>query len=181
MRAFATWHVLARLRRRWPEGDTSPAAAKGAKQGIAEAARFLCHLHDQNRHLSQVTQADIDSWLANGVKARLRIRSLVVFAGRRGIVDRRLQVPVYRSERTGAPLADEERWAIARRLLHDDVIDPADRVVGALVVLYAQPLTRISRLRLDDIVDEDDCLYLSFGDDRILIPQPLAGLLRQLP
>ncbi len=53
--------------------------------------------------------------------------------------------------------------------------------VGALVVLYAQPLARISRLRLDATVDENDRLYLSFVDDRVLIPQPLAGLLRQLP
>ncbi|MDP8930619.1 MAG: hypothetical protein M3O70_19145 [Actinomycetota bacterium] len=57
---------------------------------------------------------------------------------------------------------------------------PADRVVGTLVVLYAQPLTRFSRLRLEDIVYDDSGLYLSLGRALILIPQPLAGLLCQL-
>ncbi len=174
--------MLARLRRRYPAGDTTPSAAKGAKHEIAEAARFLTYLHHQGRRLTEVTQADLDDWLADGAKARLRLRSLIVFAAGRGIVDRQLHVPVYRSEQTCPPLANDERWAIVRRLLHDDALDPADRVVGTLVVLYAQPLTRISRLRINDIIaDNDSGLYLSFGRDRLLIPQPLAGLLCQLP
>ncbi|MDP8929865.1 MAG: hypothetical protein M3O70_15170 [Actinomycetota bacterium] len=181
LRAFATWHVLARLRRRYPAGDTTPSAAKGAKHEIAEAGRFLTYLHQHGRSLTEVTQPDLDDWLADGAKARLRLRSLIVFAAGRGIVDRQLHVPVYRCEQTRPPLANDERWAIARRLLHDDGLDPADRVVGTLVVLYAQPLARISRLHIDDIVDDDRGLYLSFGRDRVLIPQPLAGLLRQLP
>jgi hypothetical protein len=40
---------------------------------------------------------------------------------------------------------------MARRLLHDEGIDPADRVVGALVVIYAQRLTNIAQLTINDI------------------------------
>lgn len=45
---------------------------------------------------------------------------------------------------------------IARRLVTDDRIDLADRVVGALVVLYGQPLARIAALRTGDIHHSPD-------------------------
>ncbi len=111
------------------------------------------------------------------------MRPFVLFASRRGLAPPRLDVPLPRSrdESTSPALAAEQRWRLARRLLHDDSLDPADRVVGALVLLYAQPVTRIARLTLADITDHGGRLSLTFGKDHLEIPQPLAGLLRQLP
>ena len=78
-------------------------------------------------------------------------------------------------------LDEDTRWSDAKRLLTDDSIDPADRVIGSLVVLYAQPLTRVAQLRQDDVVDLDGDTYLSFGKDQVFMPEPLATFLRTLP
>jgi hypothetical protein len=42
----------------------------------------------------------------------------------------------------------DHRWIIARDLLHGPGHDAVDRVAGCLVLLYAQPLTRIAVLTL---------------------------------
>ncbi|MCA1680914.1 MAG: hypothetical protein LC777_19215, partial [Actinobacteria bacterium] len=45
------------------------------------------------------------------------------------------------------PLGDDRRFAVLRALLHDRKADPRDRLAGCLLLLYAQPLTRIAALR----------------------------------
>lgn len=92
-----------------------------------------------------------------------------------------LAVPALQRELTTRPIAPDARWALARRLLHDDTLHPVDRVVGTLVVLYAQPVARIARLTLKDINDQTAPLTICFGKDDIEIPEPLAGFMRQLP
>ena len=76
---------------------------------------------------------------------------------------------------------DDSRWREATRFLTDERLDPADRVVGSLVVLYAQPVTRIARLRREDVVEVDGDTYVSFGKDLVFMPDPLATFLRTLP
>lgn len=70
---------------------------------------------------------------------------------------------------------------MARRLIHDDSLDLADRVVGTLVVLYAQPVTHVARLRRSDVVYEDGQTLIKLGRELMAIPEPLGTLLRTLP
>jgi hypothetical protein len=77
---------------------------------------------------------------------------------------------------------DEERWAIARRLVTDDTIPTADRVAGALVVLYAQPLARIARLTPSDLHRRPDATTMLILDGNLVpIHEPIAGLIERLP
>jgi hypothetical protein len=180
LRAFATWRVLHRLRRRAEHRPTSPFAVKRARAQVAEAARLLAWLRSQDRALSDAGQADVDQWLAAGGHARQQIRSFLAWAAEHGSAT---ALTIARTPPATAPLAvdAEARWTLARRLLHDDSIDPGDRVAGALVVLYAQPVARIARLRTDDIHHDGDDLFLRFGRDRVLMPGPLGELVAQLP
>lgn len=177
LRSFGTWRILARLRRR-PGGPT-PLTVKNAKAIFSQGAAFLRWLHDQQLSLSQCGAADLDRWLAPGTRARFGVRSLLVWAVERGVTD--LEPPKHERRALPATTDGEGRWEDARRLLHDDAIDAADRVVGSLVVLYAQPLTRIAKLRLDDVVEVDGDVHVSFGKDLVFMPEPLATFLRQLP
>ena len=177
LRSFGTWRILARLRRR-PTGPT-PLTVKNAKDAFSQGAAFLCWLHDQQLSLSQCGEADLDRWLAPGTRARTGVRSLLVWAAERGLTE--LEPPKHEARALPAPTDGESRWVHARRLLHDEAVDAADRVVGSLVVLYAQPLTRIARLRLEDIVEVDGDIHVSFGKDLVFMPEPLATFLRQLP
>jgi hypothetical protein len=49
------------------------------------------------------------------------------------------------------PLAQDQRWELARALLHDEGYDPGDRVAGLLVLLFGQRPGKITRLTTDDL------------------------------
>jgi hypothetical protein len=82
----------------------------------------------------------------------------------------------YRS--AGEPaIPDERRLAILRRLLEDRSIDPRDRFAGSVLLLYAQPLTRIARIRISDIATTSDgAITLTIGRGRFTLPEPLASI-----
>jgi hypothetical protein len=65
---------------------------------------------------------------------------------------------------------------LVRRLLHDDTLDPADRVAGLLILLFAQPLARIARLTVDQIVDHDGHVSLLPGTSPVQLPPPVDEL-----
>ena len=68
-----------------------------------------------------------------------------------------------------------------RRCLHDEDV-PADiRTAGALILLYGLRITDVLTLRSDQVVERDQDHYLQFGDNQLLLPPPLAALLKQLP
>jgi hypothetical protein len=68
---------------------------------------------------------------------------------------------------------------VARRLVHEDTLDIADRVAGALVVLYAQPVARI--VLLTTVHVQADGNQVTLGPDRLELPEPFATLITKLP
>ena len=74
-------------------------------------------------------------------------------------------------------LTDEQRLRILRRLLEDRSIDLRDRVAGAVLLLYAQPLTRIARIRTSDIaMSSNGETTLRMARGRFTLPDPLASI-----
>ena len=74
----------------------------------------------------------------------------------------------------------DTRWEIVGRLLHDDHLTLTDRVAGCLVLLYAQQLTHIVALTVDQVIAAEDGVHLKLGGSRTIIPEPLGGLLLEL-
>jgi hypothetical protein len=75
-------------------------------------------------------------------------------------------------------------WAVKtghlpRRALADSQA-PVRTRAAACLLLFAQPVTRIVRLAIDDITDQDGQLLLRLGDPPVPVPEPFAGLLLQL-
>jgi site-specific recombinase XerC len=76
------------------------------------------------------------------------------------------------------PISQKQRLATIRRLLTKDDIPLLTRVAAMLMLLYAQPLTRILRLTIDDVLHQDNEVSIRLGDPPTPIPSPFAGLLR---
>lgn len=131
--------------------------------------------------LRDCRQADVDLWLSTGVAARRRIGEFLRWAQERKAVGD-IEAPDSRTS-SGAPrpIDAEARWALARRLIHDDTLDTADRVVGTLVVLYGQPVTRIAKLRRSDVVVDDGETFVRLGKELMPIAEPLGRVVRALP
>ncbi len=70
LRAYGMWHELAGLRRRWPAGDTPPAAATAAQDRLRVAAQLLRYLEDRDIPLDGVDQIMLDAWLGAATSTR---------------------------------------------------------------------------------------------------------------
>lgn len=154
LRAYATWVVLARLRRRSGGEDITTAAAGHARQRFRAAQRFLLWLQERGTDAGRCTQETVDSWLSSGARSRYDIREFVLWAVGTGAMTG-VEVPA-KASREGPQLDEDDRWSVVRRLLHDDSLDIVDRVAGAFVLLFAQKLTTIATLTVDDVVIAGD-------------------------
>jgi hypothetical protein len=176
VQAYATWAVLARLRRRARAGGV--VRTPHAKHRITAAVRLLAWLRGRDTSLADLAQPDVDVWLAADPPSSYDVRDFLGWAADRRIVVR-LEVPTLPAL-TGSALDDEERWSIVERLLHDDTVDLTDRVAGCLVLLYAQQLSRIVMITVDQVIHRDGEVHLRLGLQEVVIPEPLGALIGEL-
>jgi hypothetical protein len=178
IQAYATWRVLRRLRRRADTARGPRTATNHARTNLKAAVRLLDWLDQRGTALANADQGDIDAWLTTGPGA-YDARDFVLWAAETGRCPR-LTIPPARAG-TGTTTDPDDRSRILARLLHDDTLDLTDRVAGCLVLLYAQPLSRITLITRDRIDRcHDNTLTLRFSTDPVTIPEPLAGLITEL-
>jgi hypothetical protein len=77
-------------------------------------------------------------------------------------------------------IENDQRWAYVRQLVKGDGIDTATRVAGLLLLLFAQPLSRTSRLRVDQVAQKADRVTLTLGSHPTVPPPPLDVLVMEL-
>ena len=176
VQAYATWAVLSRLRRRAQAGGV--VRTRHAKIRITAAVRLLAWLRSRDTSLADLAQPDIEVWLATDPPASYDVRDFLGWAAERKLVVR-LEVPTLPTL-SGSALDDELRWNIVERLLHDDTVDLTDRVAGCLVLLYAQQLSRIVAITVDQVTQRDGEVHLRLGMQEVVIPEPLGALIVEL-
>lgn len=180
VRTWVTWQVLPRLRQRADRGQPVIHSAANARHELSKAVTFLARLHGCGRTLADCRQDDIDHWFAQPGAAPRQLRAFLAWAQRHRHLPRHLDLPTSQSRAPAPPTGD--RATLARRLLTDPAIADDDRVAGALVVFYAQPVTRIATLTTGDLhVADDDTVAITLAGTPIELIEPFAGLARQLP
>jgi hypothetical protein len=178
VRSWVTWGHLRRLR---SLARTRPLTRHQVANVCSEVARsieLLAWLTDQGSSLATARQALIDSWLTDSRKDAC---AFITWAVRHGYA-RDLTVPRRQSTitRSGLPAGDQ-RWILARRLLSDTSIETTDRAAGLLVLLYAQPLTRISQLTTSHVLPAaQGHVQLRLGAKPLDLPAPLAAIILEL-
>lgn len=175
---FARWHHLRRIRDRASTGRPTRGSVLHSKQEITEAIKFLIWLHDtHHRAITNCAQADIDSWIASGPTTRYAIGGFVVWAGKSQLC-RGLVVARYRAQ-TVPLLTQDQRLAWLRELLTGNSTTLPYRVAGVLVLLYAQPLVKVTALTTIDVTDTLEGLTLRLGKEPAPVPDPFAALLKE--
>jgi hypothetical protein len=86
----------------------------------------------------------------------------------------RLTLPPQVINQDQAPLHQHRRLAILRQTLNDDSLPLRARAAAALVLLYAQPVTRI----VDDVIDDGATLTVRLGGPPSPLPEPVADVMR---
>lgn len=180
VRTWLTWAVLPKRRR-------PPAVSEGSANGVKSILRavldLLTTLDEQDKLLANLDQASLDAWITTQPERYRLARPFLTWSARRHLTTRlHLPAPSTPARRPVQP-AD---WALARRLLHDPLPDPTEpdrsnqirvRIAGLLVLLYAQPLSRISRLTLTAVTIDDTHVQLTLGNTAVTCPPGLADLL----
>ena len=176
---YAIWHVVRRLRGRLAGADTTRGQSAAARSNIRAAIVLIDWLSAHDLTLATARQGDLEAWLASPEATHREGAGNFVRWARRQKLTRLDFAAVKWGGPTGV-IDTETRWEQARWLLHDDTVKPEDRVAGLLVLLYAQPASRIVRLTLDRVHASDTEVRLRLGREPVLLPEPLAALVRQV-
>ncbi|MFJ8403567.1 hypothetical protein ACIQ9K_24210 [Streptomyces microflavus] len=181
LRNYTNWQPLRKLRR-LPAGQlVTHGRADTVRIEVRNVARLLEWLRDGGTTLAACTQDQVDAWLTEGPTTRATVRGFLLWTSRRGH-SRPLTAPIISTYFAARTISKDQRWALVRRLVHDEQLQVADRAAGLLLLLllFAQPVGRISRLTTEHIVDCGDTLALKLGRVSVEIPAPLDDLIRQL-
>ncbi len=90
----------------------------------------------------------------------------------------RLALPPTVITQDSEPLHQHRRLAILRRVLNDDSLPLRARVAAAPIFLDAQPVSRIVRLTVNDVTDDETTVTVRLGDPPSPLPEPVADLMR---
>lgn len=117
--AYARWDRIARIRRRARGKPTSAFALDVTQTRIAKAITFLAWIKEQGETLATCRQPLIDLWLVSENHQGPYIAGPFVSWAVRSKFASGISVPTKPRRIFHRPLDAEERWAIARGLLHD--------------------------------------------------------------
>jgi hypothetical protein len=177
IRQYARWVHLNRMRQLEATGGLKQGTFLAAKQSTTMAIGFLDHLKTRGHGPKECTQSDVDAWLAGGPTTRSLARGFVRWAIQHGHFPA-VRFP-YRTAQTTPVISQTQRMDHLRALTDRSAqIPAAERVAALFLLLYSQPLTRITRMRLDQIHDTEDDLTVAFTEDRLVIPPPFDTIVR---
>jgi hypothetical protein len=176
---YAVWHVLRRLRHRVRDTATTYGQLTAAKRNITAAIALLDMVDARGRDLAAARQGDLEAWLT-GTRSSTPSEAghFIRWANKQQLTT--LEFPAVRWHGPTGQIDTEARWEQARRLLHDDDLQPEDRVAGLLVVLYAQTAATISRLTLDHVDTSNANTRLRLGREPVVLPEPIGTLIQRL-
>ncbi|MBE7702272.1 hypothetical protein H9623_18430 [Oerskovia sp. Sa1BUA8] len=177
---YARWSVLRRARRRAACRHYSFSAGQGDRRRISEAIKLLRWLHQRDRSLADLTQADLDRHLRGDRNRAAHLTGFITWARSRDLVDGCLVVPLRQADEP-VLLADvEDHDARLRTLLADPAASLETQVAGLLVMMLALPLTRIQRLTTSDLHTRDGVVRLALANHPVPLPPVLAERIARL-
>lgn len=175
LQRFATWQVLRQLRTTAATGPIGHYRNQAARKYLRQARLFLTDLQGHGRELSECTQTDIDRWYAAASRSEEQgIRPFLLWAVRSRHAPK-LHLPAL-VPTSPKPISQNQRIALIRRIHAGTDMDLTERVIALLILLYAQPLSRIVRLTIDDVLHDGDQVFVRLGDPPVPIPGPFAEI-----
>jgi hypothetical protein len=181
LRQFGHWHQLPRMRARAAAGPLRATAAQYARNRFIQAETFLTWTSDQGLQPATLTQASIDTYYTTHLAhQRHAVRAFLTWARQNSHIPGHLDIP-RQAPTAGQAITQTHRLTLLRRFATDPAIAIRPRAAACLMLLYAQPLTRILRLTTADLTrDPGSQTWLRLGDPPSPVPAPFDTLLHQL-
>ena len=181
LRQFGLWHQLPAMRARAAAGPLRTTACQYARSRFIQAQAFLTWTAALGVRPSALTQAHIDAYHAgHGTHQREGVRAFLVWAAGHGHIPRHLDIP-RQQPYAGQAITQQRRLDLLRRFATSTDIPIRPRAAACMMLLYAQPLSRILRLTAADLSRDDaGQTWLHLGDPPSPVPPPFGALLHQL-
>lgn len=175
LRAYIRWSQRRRLEFAIEVGTIKAGSFRGARRFIRAADRFLQSTRDSIGELAACDQRHVDRWFANGNTNALSAISFLTWARQQRIIDSAIVLPVPHPP-AAVGMTTDQRIGVIRHLLTTGELSAGDRFAGLLVAVYAQPVTRISRIRRDDIDLTRRPATARFGQQAIELDDHVAAV-----
>jgi hypothetical protein len=176
LRQFATWHLLPKMHAAARRAPLTAGARNHAAGALTQAGDLLGWVSAQNLQLPDVGQRDLDTWHAERKDSAARVFLRWAITSRHmPALDLPNQVHTQR-----APISQQQRLTWTRRVLTDEDIELRTRVAAGLLLLFAQPVSRLVRLTVDDIIRDGTDIHLRLGTPPTPVPAPLSQMLIRL-
>lgn len=176
IKRFVAWDVQPRLRARAECGPLTVRSRRGLRNQVDQATKFLGWLADRDLTLAGCGQAELDAWhVEHNAHAHASIRGFLLWCIANKLT-RPIRLPTVVIA-AATPMPQQQRIDLLGRLLTDPEPPLRSRVAAAIVLLYAQPVARIVRLTVDDVIHDDDQVLLNLGEPPSPVPGPVAELL----
>jgi hypothetical protein len=148
-----------------------------ARATLAATTRFMHWQTRRRRPIHATTQNDLDRYSQAHRSQAVALAPFLAWAENAGTITPGLSPPTNPTGQPAVTLSDHDRWAQVDLLLHDETIRLYTRVAGLFLLLYAQPLARICRMRTVQVCEHADRrLTVTFDTFPVELPQPLDQL-----
>ena len=176
---YARWRLLRRARDASERGGLSPYQRHSVTARLRAAGRLCDWLAGAGLDIDDLDQVRLDTYLIERPTQRGPLAGFLTWAHHQRRIPR---LDLYHQPRpiTVVPVAQDQRWELARHLLHDSPRPLAHRVAALLVLLFAQNSSRIATLSTSHLDVTVDKIRLRLGDTAIDVPEPLDRLLADL-
>ncbi|RJQ66149.1 hypothetical protein D5S17_35565 [Pseudonocardiaceae bacterium YIM PH 21723] len=176
VRRFATWDILPRLRARAERKRITPASCKGAGEQVRAATAFLGWLTARDLDLADCSQADIDIWhVEHKQHERVALRRFLLWCMDNKST-RRFDLRAAQTNQR-PPLTHSRRVDLLGQILTNTETPLRSRVAAGLLLLFAQPASRIVQLTTEDVIQDQDQVLLRLGEPPLSVPEPFASML----
>jgi hypothetical protein len=130
---------------------------------VGEAWRMPPRRTRSVRSTADCRQADIDAWYAeHNQHDRNTVRRFLQWCAENKLT-RRFTLPSARTGQ-GSPLTRTHRLVLLGQILTNAGAPTRSRVAAGLLLLYAQPASRIVHLTLDDLIQDGDHVFIRLGN-----------------
>jgi hypothetical protein len=175
---FAEWSVVRDARRRAGRRRYTTRASTADRADIRVALRFLTWLDANQLDLTAVDQEQLDLWLATHPTLHRSIGAFIRWTVARRLTGQ-ITVPTRQSGLPSRFLGDQEHHQQLKRCLNDEELPLEVRITGALIGLYAVPVSRLVELTTDRFHQDGGSAYLTIERNPVLLPPKLAHLIEE--
>lgn len=136
-----------------------------------QATALLAWLAEHGRAFADCAQADVDAWcVEHTVSDRVNVRAFLQWSAKTRLT-RRFALPA-NTRSGGAPLPEPDRTALLGQVLTGQHGLLSTRAAAAILLLYTQPVSQITRLTVDDVIRDGDQFLLRLDGPPSPCPRP---------